>query len=331
MFFEMQIAIALFVDQLAGDPRWFPHPVRIIGWFCQCFEGIFRRLLTNKKLAGFCTVISVLTVTMLAVGMMLTVATSLSSTLADGLAILIVYTSVAARDLVVHSKGVYACLHPDEDIDAARMAVAMIVGRDTENLDRAGVSRACVETVAENMVDGVTAPLFFGLLCSLLPPVYGLDAIGYAALGAMTYKAINTMDSMFGYKNETYLEFGWTAARLDDLANFIPARLSGLLVIAAAFILRLDWQGAARIFFRDRLQHSSPNSAHTEAAVAGALGIQLGGDSFYFGRLTHKPTMGEKTREVSAEDIVITGRIMQIGALLFTALLLLLRRAILEG
>ena len=331
MSFEMQIAIALLVDQLAGDPRWLPHPVRIIGWFCQWFEGIFRSLLANKKLAGFCTVISVLIVTMFSVGMLLTVATSLSSALADALAILMVYASVAARDLVVHSRGVYACLHPEEDINAARKAVSMIVGRDTGNLDRAGVSRACVETVAENMVDGVTAPLFFGLLCSLLPPVYGLDAIGLAALGAMTYKAVNTMDSMFGYKNDTYLEFGWTAARLDDIANFIPARLSGLLVIVSAFIIRLDWRGAARIFFRDRLQHSSPNSAHTEAAVAGALGIQLGGDSFYFGRLTIKPTMGEKTREVSEKDIVITGRIMQIGALLFIALLLLLRRAVLEG
>lgn len=331
MSFEMQIGLALLVDQLAGDPRWLPHPVRMIGWFCQWFERKYRCLLANKRLAGFCTVISVLLVTMLAVGMLLTVATSLSSVLADGLAILMVYASVAARDLIVHSRGVYTCLHPDEDIDAARKAVAMIVGRDTNNLDRAGVSRACVETVAENMVDGVTAPLFFGILCSLLPPVYGLDSIGFAALGAMTYKAVNTMDSMFGYKNDTYLEFGWTAARLDDIANFIPARLSGLLVIAAAFILQLDWRGAARIFVRDRLQHSSPNSAHTEAAVAGALGIQLGGDAFYFGRLTMKPTMGEKTREVSAEDIVSTGRIMQIGALFFAVLLLLVRRAILEG
>ncbi len=331
MFFEIQIAIAVLIDQLAGDPRWLPHPVRIIGWFCQWFEEKYRSLLANKKLAGFFTVISVLTVTMLAVGMFLTVATSLSSALADALAILMVYASVAARDLVVHSKRVYACLYPDEDIVAARKAVSMIVGRDTENLDRAGVSRACVETVAENMVDGVTAPLFFGILCSLLPPVYGLDAIGLAALGAMTYKAVNTMDSMFGYKNDTYLEFGWTAARLDDIANFIPARLSGILVIVSAFILRLDWRGAARIFFRDRLQHSSPNSAHTEAAVAGALGIQLGGDAFYFGQPTHKPTMGEKTREVREKDIVITGRIMQIGALFFTGLLLFLRRAILEG
>jgi len=329
MFFEIQIVIALLVDQLVGDPRWFPHPVRIIGWFCQQFEGIFRNLFQSKKLAGFCTVISVLLVTMIAVGMLLGVAASLSSVFTDCLAILMVYTSVAAKDLIVHSRDVHACLYPSEDINAARKAASMIVGRDTENLDRAGVSRACIETVAENMVDGVTAPLFFGIVCSMLPAVYGFNEIGFAALGAMTYKSINTMDSMFGYKNDTYLEFGWTAARLDDIANFIPARLSGIMVILSALILKLDWQGSAKIFLRDRLQHSSPNSAHTEAAVAGALGVQLGGDSYYFGILTSKPTIGDNKRAVREDDIVFTGRIIQIGAFLFVALLLLLRRFIL--
>jgi adenosylcobinamide-phosphate synthase len=163
----------------------------------------------------------------------------------------------------------------------------------------------------------------------MLPAVYGFNEIGFAALGAMTYKSINTMDSMFGYKNDTYLEFGWTAARLDDIANFIPARLSGIMVILSALILKLDWQGSAKIFLRDRLQHSSPNSAHTEAAVAGALGVQLGGDSYYFGILTSKPTIGDNKRAVREDDIVFTGRIIQIGAFLFVALLLLLRRFIL--
>jgi adenosylcobinamide-phosphate synthase len=330
MFFEIKIAAALIVDQFVGDPRWFPHPVRIIGWSCRWFEEIFRSRFQSKKLAGFCTVVSVLLVTMITVGMFLGVAASFSSAITDCIAILIVYTSIAAKDLVAHSKGVYICLYPREDIDAARKAVSMIVGRDTENLDRAGVSRACVETVAENMVDGVTAPLFFAIVCSMIPAVYGFDEIGFAALGAMTYKAINTMDSMFGYKNDTYLEFGWTAAKLDDIANFIPARLSGLMVIFSALILKLDWQGAANIFFRDRLQHSSPNSGHTEAAVAGALGIQLGGDSCYFGKLTSKPAIGDNKRAVTENDIIITGRIMQIGALFFVTLLLLLRRCILE-
>jgi adenosylcobinamide-phosphate synthase len=330
MFFEIKIAAALIVDQLAGDPHWFPHPVRGIGWLCLRFEGMFRSLFSSKKLAGFFTVIAVILVTVTTTGLCISLAALLSSVCADIVAILILYTTIAARDLIVHSRRVYDYLHPNVDLDAARKAVSMIVGRDTENLDQAGVSRACVETVAENMVDGVTAPLFFGIICSMLPSVAGLSDIGLAALGAMAYKAVNTMDSMFGYKNDRYLEFGWTAAKLDDIANFIPARLSGLVVISSACILRLDWKGAAKIFLRDRLQHSSPNSAHTEAAVAGALGILLGGDSSYFGKLTHKPTIGDKKRAVCKEDILLTGRIMQTGTLLFVVLLLLLRRVFLE-
>lgn len=330
MFFEIKIAAALFVDQLVGDPHWFPHPVRGIGWLCLRFEEIFRRLFSSKKAAGFSTVVAVILATIMVTGLFIRLAASFSPVCADIVAVLILYASIAARDLIVHSRKVYDCLYPSEDLVAARSAVAMIVGRDTENLDRAGVSRACVETVAENMVDGVTAPLFFGILCSMLPSAYGFNDIGFAALGAMAYKAINTMDSMFGYKNDRYLEFGWTAAKLDDIANFIPARLSGIMVIFSAGILRLDWKGAAKILSRDRQQHSSPNSAHTEAAVAGALGVQLGGDSFYFGKLTHKPTIGDQKRAVREEDILLTGRIMQIGALLFVILLLLLRRAFLE-
>lgn len=330
MFFEIKIAAALFLDQLAGDPHWFPHPIRGIGWLCLRFEGMFRSLFSSKRLSGFSTVVAVILVTVTVAGLCIGLAASFSAVCADIAAILMLYTTIAARDLIVHSRKVYDCLYPNQDLDAARKAVSMIVGRDTASLDPAGVSRACVETVAENMVDGVTAPLFFGIICSMLPSVGGFSDIGLAAMGAMAYKAVNTMDSMFGYKNDRYLEFGWTAAKLDDIANFIPARLSGLMVILSAFLLRLDWKGAATIFLRDRLQHSSPNSAHTEAAVAGALGLQLGGDSSYFGKLTHKPTIGDKKRPVREEDILLTGRIMQIGALLFVILLLLLRRVFLE-
>jgi adenosylcobinamide-phosphate synthase len=239
-------------------------------------------------------------------------------------------SSIAAKDLAVHSKRVYHDLCSNEEISAARKAVSMIVGRDTENLDRDGICRACVETVAENMVDGVTAPLFFGICCSMLPPTWGIDRIGLAAVGAWIYKTVNTMDSMFGYKNERYLDFGWTAAKLDDIVNYIPARLSGIMVILSAYVLRLDWKGSAKIFFRDRLQHSSPNSAHTEAAVAGALGIQLGGGSFYSGKFTSKPTIGDRNRSLSENDILLANKIMTTGTFLFTLLLVLLRRLILE-
>jgi adenosylcobinamide-phosphate synthase len=187
----------------------------------------------------------------------------------------------------------------------------MIVGRDTAALDEAGVARATVESVAESMVDGVTAPLFFAVLGG---PV-----------GAMLYKAINTMDSMFGYKNERYRAFGWAAARLDDLANFLPARLTSLMIPAAAFLLRLDAKGALFILLRDRRKHASPNSGHTEAAVAGALGVQLGGPSPYFGRMVEKPTLGEAVRSIEPQDILRANRLMLLSSaitLLFFFILL---------
>ena len=211
-------------------------------------------------------------------------------------------------------------------MEAGRQAVAMIVGRDTAALDRAGVIRATVETVAENMVDGVTAPLFFAVMGAIAAPLIGVSPIAAAALAALGYKAVNTMDSMFGYKNERYLTFGWAAARLDDVCNFIPARLSGLLLAAASSLLGLDWKNAFRIFFRDRLCHASPNSGHSEAAVAGALGVQLGGVSIYFGSPVAKPTMGEKTRELADTDILLTNRLMLAGSALVVLFLLFCRR-----
>ncbi len=324
MFFALKVATALIFDQLFGDPQGFPHPVRLLGWLCRRCEEFFRGLLCSRKLAGFCSVGAVMLATVLSVGVLLQTAQTLSPVLADFIAIILLYTSIAAKDLIIHSRKVYDCLLA-EDLDAARQAVAMIVGRDTQNLDRAGVGRACVETIAENMVDGVTSPVFFAILASMFAPVSGFGDIELAAFGAMIYRAINTMDSMFGYKNESYLEFGWTAARLDDIANFIPARVSALAVIFSSFILRLDWKGAIRIFSRDRLQHSSPNSAQTESAVAGALGIQLGGDASYFGKTTSKPTIGDRSRDVCKEDILRTGTLMQVGTFFFVILCLVLK------
>jgi adenosylcobinamide-phosphate synthase len=172
----------------------------------------------------------------------------------------------------------------------------MIVGRDTESLDREGVIRAAVETVAENTADGVIAPLFYLMLGG--------------AVGGMVYKAVNTMDSMLGYKNERYQYFGTAAARLDDVAGFVPARLSGLLLVAAAGLTGMDAAGAWRIFCRDRYAHKSPNSAQSESAVAGALGVRLAGDAVYGGVVVHKPTIGEPCREIEAEDIPRACRLM---------------------
>ena len=329
--FELEILCALALDLLLGDPRWFPHPVRIIGWFCVRIEAISRRLFANKRQAGVVTVVAVLAITLTLVAVLFQVAALISPLLVAGLAVFLLYTSVAAQDLIRHSREVFAALQQEGDagLQAGRQAVGMIVGRDTAVLDRAGVIRACVETVAENMVDGVAAPLFYGVLGAICAPFLTMNPVVLAAFCAMGYKVVNTMDSMFGYKNERYLAFGWAAARLDDTVNFIPARLSGLLLVAASFLLGLDGKRSLRIFLRDRLHHASPNSGHSEAAVAGALGVQLGGTSIYFGQAVVKPTMGERTRELADSDILITNRLMLAGSALVLMFLLLLRRIVL--
>lgn len=326
--FELQLLCVLALDLLLGDPRWFPHPVRIIGWFCARLETLFRRLFVSKRLAGVATVLAVLGVTLSLVAMVLQAVALLSPLLADGLAVFLLYTSIAARDLIRHSRQVYAALQLDGEsgLLAGQQAVAMIVGRDTAALDRTGVIRASVETVAENMVDGVAAPLFYAVIGAIIAPCLEMSPVVLAALCAMGYKAVNTMDSMFGYKNERYLAFGWAAARLDDVANFIPARLSGLLLVAASVLLGLDGRNSLQILSRDRLCHASPNSGHSEAAVAGALGVQLGGKSIYFGQAVVKPTMGERTRKLADGDILLTNRLMVVGSALFLLVLLLLRR-----
>jgi len=208
--------------------------------------------------------------------------------------------------------------------------VAQIVGRDTSQLDRLGIIRACVETVAENMVDGVTAPLFYAVLFSLFSPLTGIDPLFLATIGAMGYKTVNTMDSMFGYKNKKYLYFGRTAAIIDDIVNWIPARISGVVLIPAAFFLGLDWKNAFIVFRRDRLAHASPNAAHSESAVAGALRIELGGTSVYFGKEMVKPAMGYPHRELESKDIIKTNHLMLMGSFLFLLSMLFCRLLIVQ-
>lgn len=212
---------------------------------------------------------------------------------------------LATRSLKGESMKVYKALKAG-DLEGARYAVSMIVGRDTQCLDEAGVARAAVETVAENASDGVIAPLIF-------------LALGGAPLG-MLYKAVNTMDSMVGYKNDRYLYFGRAAARLDDALNFLPARIAGVLMCLGGAAAGYDGKNAWRIFRRDRKRHKSPNSAHTEAACAGALQLQLAGPNYYFGQLVDKPTIGDDQRPVEALDILRAGRILYATA--FFALLL---------
>lgn len=214
------------------------------------------------------------------------------------------YQLLALKALKKESMKVYQALISG-DVEKARQAVSMIVGRDTQNLTKEGITKAAVETVAENISDGVIAPLFYMFF--------------FGPLGGFFYKAVNTMDSMVGYKNDRYVYVGWAAARLDDLLNFIPSRLSALFMIGAAFFLGRKPREAFYIWKRDRCCHTSPNSAQTESVCAGALGLSLGGDAWYFGELCHKPSIGDSKREAEPEDIRRANGLLYVTAFLFLA------------
>lgn len=291
----LQILPAVLLDHLLGDPRRLPHPVRFMGRLGLGLEAFFRRTGLPLKTAGILTLALLLAATWAATALLLYGAGRIHPLAATAMAVYLLYTTIAARDLCRHSRAVHDALKK-RDLPEARRRVGMIVGRETAELNEEEVARAAVESVAESMVDGVCAPLFYAFVG------------GPAA--AMLYRAVNTADSMFGYKNERYAQFGWAAARLDDLANFIPARLTGLLVPVAALLLRLDARSAWRILRRDRKNHASPNSGHGEAAVAGALGIRLGGSSTYFGRVVRKPTIGEARQPITAAHILAANRLM---------------------
>jgi len=325
MLFSMQFMGSMLLDLVFGDPRSIPHPVQGIGWFCNRYEFWTRKLFARARVAGAIAFLLVLTSTVAIVAGLLVLLHSFSVVGESIVAVLLLYSSVACRDLQRHSLEVYWALTRGAPIETAREKLSWIVGRDTASLDKAGVSRATVETVAENLVDGVTAPIFFALIFSTMPLDGLVSPISLAAIGAYFYKAINTMDSMYGYKNEQYIEFGTVAARVDDFANFLPARLTGVLLVVTALVLRLDARAAWRVLWRDRLQHSSPNAGHPEAAVAGALGIQLGGTSNYFGKPVHKPTLGDAVRPVSPEDIKLTNKMMFVSSGLFAFLFLAFR------
>ncbi len=296
------IAAAFLLDLLLGDPAWLPHPVRAMGYLAGRLETWSRRVMpVHLKAAGFITVIMVLALTWGLTYFMLVLAAAVHPLLFSIVSLYLLYASLAAHDLARHAGRVSAALEAG-DLPLARRRLAMIVGRDTEDLPAPAVCKACVESVAENIVDGFTAPLFWAVIFG--PP------------GAIVYKAVNTMDSMFGYKNERYRQFGFAAARLDDLANFIPARLSALLLMAASLIGGCNAAGAWRIWRRDHGCHASPNSGHSEAAAAGALGLQLGGASRYFGRVVVKPLIGDAIEDCQPRHIRAVIRLMYITAVI---------------
>ena len=298
------------IDLLLGDPAWMPHPVVCMGRCISALEKLLRRIFPKTpkgELAGGVILAAVLPLGTLALtGLCVWGLGLIHPALSFALQVLWCWQALAAKGLRQESDNVRRALVTGT-LDDARKAVSRIVGRDTAALSREGVIRAAVETVAENFSDGVVAPLFWMLL-------------GGAPL-ALAYKAVNTMDSMVGYKNDRYLYFGRAAAKLDDAANWLPSRLAALLLVAAAPLTGQNAGRAFAIWRRDRRKHASPNSAQTESAMAGALGVRLAGPASYFGKIHQKPWIGDDTRPIEPEDITRAGRMLYAGSVL--ALLLL--------
>ena len=342
----LAILIGFILDLLLGDPQWKYHPIRLIGSLIASLERILRRGFAKQKTAEIIAgVIEVLVVTIISTVLplgILILAYWIHPIVGMILESIGCYFVLALKSLRDESMKVYQCLEQDgqepnnlelddqepnnleldnkelDNLEEARKAVSMIVGRDTQNLTKEGITKATVETVAENVSDGVIAPLFYLYL-------------GGAALGFL-YKSVNTLDSMIGYKNEKYLYFGRFSAKLDDIFNYIPARLAGILMVGAAGLSGMNMKQSFRIFLRDRKKHASPNSAHTEAACAGALQIELAGDAYYFGTLYQKDTIGNPIVEITKQAIKEVNRLSYVtgvlGVFIFSLIYLLLTRLV---
>lgn len=292
----LPLVCGFILDMLIGDPHFLPHPIRAVGRLISRLEKTARKSCPDDlRLGGILLAVTVIAVCCFVSLAVLLICYKINLWLGIAAESVLCCYLLAARSLASESGKVGKKLL-ENDIEGARKAVSMIVGRDTERLDGEGIARAAVETVAENTSDGVTAPIFWISL--------------FGAVGGVFYKAVNTMDSMIGYKNERYAELGRFAARLDDALNFLPSRITALVVIFGAFVLRLDGKNAWRIWRRDRRKHASPNSAQTEAAMAGALDLRLAGDAYYFGELHRKEFIGDPLREIEPRDIRRANRLM---------------------
>lgn len=299
----MALLIGSAVDLAVGDPHGFPHPVVLMGRLISALERglrrIFPRTVRGENLAGGLLWLITAGLSFAVPFFLLRLCYDLTPWLGLAVESLMCWQILAARSLGTEAMKVHAALETG-DLQASRQAVSMIVGRDTQRLDARGVARAAVETVAENTSDGVVAPMLF-------------IALGGAPLG-MFYKAVNTMDSMLGYVEPPYKNIGLVPAKMDDVMNFIPARLSALLMLAAGALLGMDVKNGWRIFRRDRLNHASPNSAQTEAVCAGLMGLRLAGDAWYHGALHQKPTIGDPAREIENGDIPRACRLLYVTA-----------------
>lgn len=298
----IEIIIGYILDLIIGDPQNPYHPIRGVGKIAKLSENVFRKLLKKHlKLAGAITWITVVLIIFFINFILIKLLGRISPYVAMAYEAIAIYFCLSTKALKVEGLKVIKYLKED-NIDKARHQLSYIVGRDTDKLDEEGITRAVVETVAENMSDGIIAPLFFA-------------GIGGAPL-IFAYKAVNTMDSMFGYKNDKYMEFGYFPAKLDDVFNYIPARLSAYLIIISAFLLRLDYKNAFKIYNRDKSNHTSPNSAHPESAVAGALDIRLGGANYYFGKLVKKPEIGDEIKKITVDSVDMVNKILYLSSFL---------------
>jgi len=299
---EVEMAVAFLLDVLLGDPSFLPHPVVGMGKIIARGEIWLRRWVSHQKLAGMLLAVVLPGGTYLLSWGILKGAGKLHPVLEAILSTYLVFTCLSLRGLIKEARDVHEALAA-RDLGRARTELAQIVGRDTQDLNEREVVRGAVESVAENSVDGVLAPLLFAFL-------------GGAPL-ALAYKAVNTLDSMVGYKNDRYLQFGWASARLDDLANYIPARVAGLLMPLSASFCGMNGKKSWRIRWRDGGLHPSPNSAISEAAMAGALEVQLGGQSYYQGNLSQKPLLGDPVKALEREDILRAIRLVMVASCLF--------------
>ncbi|MCX7708623.1 MAG: adenosylcobinamide-phosphate synthase CbiB [Clostridia bacterium] len=316
LFFD--ILIAYILDLLLGDPYWLPHPVSFIGSMIQKTEKVLRKFIQGSKsenkarqefIAGILLMVIVVFASFGLVYLILYLARLLHPIAFHALNIYFIYSAIASKCLAVEAKKVLYALKKD-GLAEARKKLAMLVGRQTENLSEEEVVRGTVETVAENTVDGIISPLFFVFIGSIF---------GIGAPFAYAFKAISTLDSMVGYMNERYLYFGRASAKTDDAANYLPARLSGIIIPLAAKLSGKSFLQSFRTMRRDRRNHKSPNCAYPEAAVAGALGVRLGGANVYFGQVVEKPTIGDPLKNLEPKDIEDTIKIMYVASFLAAA------------
>ncbi len=317
MFTSVFLLVGYIIDVVVGELKFMPHPVVLIGRMISFLEAktreVFKSNAKGEYFAGVVTMVVTVAVAYIVPFILLAIAYEIHISVWVMLNIFFVYQILAVKSLKDSVMDVYYQLFYN-GVELGRKSVAMIVGRDTEQLDEAGIVKASIESCSESASDGIIAPMFFIML-------------GGAPLG-FAYKAVNTLDSMVGYRNDKYINFGRSSAMLDDICNYIPSRITGLLYVVSAYINKMDYKNAWKIFLRDRHNHASPNSAQSESACAGALGIQLGGDAYYFGELKEKLTIGDDLKVADKEDIkksiMLLSTVAFLGVMVMGALALVL-------